>query len=114
MFGAALADGDDQFHLVMKLVALRRVGHVGVVQQQRIGRLHEEERRLAVGVAAHLAGMFGVVASDTKDAPDGKTAATGNGNGYNRRRGDDVVSHSLHLVMDQCRNRSEADRTGRR
>ncbi len=84
---AALADRDDQFHLVVQLRALRRIGHVGVVQQQGVGGLHEEERRLPVRIAAHLPGVFGVVAADTKDTPDRESAAARDGNGVIDRGG---------------------------
>ena len=45
------------------------VGHDGV------RGLHEEERRLAVRVVAHLARVLGVVAADAVDAVDGKPPA---------------------------------------
>jgi hypothetical protein len=37
-----------------------------------IGRLREEERRLAIRVRAHLAGMVAIVTADAVHAPDRK------------------------------------------
>ena len=57
-----------------KFACLRRIGDArrpaGV--DDGVGRLHEEERRLAVRVLAHLAGVGGVVAADAEDAVDGE------------------------------------------
>ena len=74
------ADADDKLHLMVQLLALRRIRHIRVVQQQRVGRLHEEERRLPVRIAAHFPRVLGVVAADAKDTADGKGAAARNRN----------------------------------
>src|SRR6266852_759814 len=68
--GSALPDRHHQLHLVRQLLRERRVGDVAALRHDRVGRLGEEEGRLAVGVAAHLAGVLGVVASHAVDAPD--------------------------------------------
>jgi hypothetical protein len=68
---SALAKGDDQFDLVMKVAGRGRVGRVGAGRYDRVGRFGEEEWRVAV-VAAHLAPVGGVVAADTQNAANGK------------------------------------------
>ncbi|MNO93889.1 hypothetical protein D3C76_854960 [compost metagenome] len=63
----AFADRRDQLDLVVVVSGFRRVGQLqGLAVGHRhhgIGRLAEEERRLAVGVEAHFTGMGGVVAA---------------------------------------------------
>ena len=66
----ALADGDDQLSLVVEVLGLRRIGDGRPVQHHGLGPGGEEEGRLAVRVAAHFAGMGGVVAADAEDAAD--------------------------------------------
>jgi hypothetical protein len=67
----AFADGHDQLQLVVQALADRRVVHLADRafghRQHRIGRLHEEERRLAPAVA-HLDRVFDVVAAHAVDA----------------------------------------------
>jgi hypothetical protein len=65
---------------VMEVAGHRRVRDLAACMHHGIGRLHEEERRFAVGVATHLNGMGRVVSADAKNAPHGKAAAAaGNG-----------------------------------
>ena len=70
MFGAALAERDDQFDLVVQVLGRLRIRNGRAVGHNRIGRLHEEKRRLAIRIMAHLARVFGVVAADAIDAAD--------------------------------------------
>ena len=90
---AAFRDGHDQLHFMVQVLALRRIGHVGVVQQQGIGRFHEEERRFPVRIAAHLPRMFGVVAPDAENPADGECATAGDRDGHNGGRRDDEIGH---------------------
>jgi len=69
----------DQFHFVVQIFAAGRIGHIGIVQQQRVGGLHEEERRLAIRIAAHLTRVLGVVAADAKHAANGERAPPATG-----------------------------------
>ena len=73
--GAAGAQRRDQVDLVMRLPRRRRIGEIRPVRQDRVRGLGAEERRLAVGAAAHLPGMAGVVAADAEDAAHRKGGA---------------------------------------
>ena len=64
--------GGDQLHLVVQIRRAGRVGHVTAARDDGGRRLHEEKRRLAVRVVAHLAGMLGVVAPDAEYPAHGK------------------------------------------
>ena len=73
-----------------------RVGHVGIVDDEGVGRFGEEEGQFAIRVGAHFAGVFGVVAPDAEDAADREGAAAGglcDRDGGDERRGDDVALH---------------------
>ena len=59
-----------------------------------VGRLHEEERRLAAGVA-HLLRVFGIVAADAVDAVHGEFAAAGAGHGDGGGRREDEAHGGL-------------------
>ncbi len=80
-----------QRHAELQLVlVVRGEGRIGDAPDRagrhghdRVGRLHEEERRLAFGVAAHLAGVVGVVAADAVDPAHGEQGAVDRG----KRRG---------------------------
>ena len=82
---AALADRDDELDLVVQVLGQGRVRHAADLalgdRQHRVGRLHEEERRLAAG-EAHLLRVLDVVAADAVDAVDreGLAARAGDGN----------------------------------
>ena len=77
---AGLADRDDELDLVVQVLGQGRIRHPADLalgdRQHRIGRLHEEERRLAAG-EAHLLRMLDVVAADAVDAVDRKGLAGG-------------------------------------
>ncbi|MCY1308609.1 hypothetical protein D9M70_586280 [compost metagenome] len=86
-----LADCRHQFDLVVEIDGLRRVrqlqGLAGGYRHHRVSRLAEEERRLAVRIEPHLAGMGGVVAAYAVDAADGETrVAAGDGQAGGRLR----------------------------
>ena len=75
---------DDLHHEVELVVALRD------------GGLHEEERRLAVRVVAHLDGVLGVVATDAEDAKHGEDSIRiGDRQGHGVREGDRIVHWSI-------------------
>ena len=64
---------DDQLDFVVQVPGQRRVGddEFARAADHGIARLHEEERRLAplsLRVRPHLAGMIGIIASDTINA----------------------------------------------
>jgi hypothetical protein len=91
---AACSDGDDELDLVVVVGGLARIRHGRIARgvDHRIGRLHEEERRLAVGVLAHLTGMRRVVAAHAEDTVDREAlVAAGDAEGVERRNGDGVV-----------------------
>ena len=93
---AALADRDDQLDLVVQVLGQARVRHpAGLAlgdRQHRVGRLHEEERRLAAG-EAHLLRVLDVVAADAVDAVhrEGARRAAGDGNDAAAGAGDDMA-----------------------
>ena len=66
---AALAERHHHLDLVMHVLGGRRIGK-RAVEDQVVRVLLEEERRLAVRVAAHLDRVGGVVAADAIDAVD--------------------------------------------
>src|SRR5438128_1048865 len=69
---ARLADRHDELHFVSEVLARHRITERASVWHDRIGRLVEKERRLAVGVEAHLADMVGIVAAHAINAPYGE------------------------------------------
>src|SRR5829696_5272207 len=80
------------FRRIRKLQGLAR-GH----GEERVSRLHEEKRRLAVRVVAHLARVGGVVAPDAVDPPHRKQiVGPHDGQGRARRLLDDV-EHGARL-----------------
>ena len=78
----------------MEVGGLGRIGHVGAAGQHGIGRLGEEERLLAIGIATHLAGVLGVVATDAEDAAHREEPATSHGNRGDLRLIDDIAGHA--------------------
>src|SRR3546814_21169436 len=84
----------------MEFGRLRRVWDRRTRIDDRIRRLHEEEGRLAVRVAAHLARMGSVVPADAEDAAHGKPpgfAVHGHGRGG---RGRNYKSRHVELLVD--------------
>src|SRR5882724_5798922 len=53
---------NDKLDLVVEVPGLRRVRHAHAIVDDRVGWLEKEERRLAIGIAPHFAGVGGVVA----------------------------------------------------
>ena len=93
----AAADGQHELDLVVHVAGAGRIGEVGRLPRRGdddgVGRLAEEERRLAVGVEAHLARVRSVVSADTVDPAHGKDVG-GGGNGHGDGRGGrDSVAH---------------------
>ncbi|MNT07977.1 hypothetical protein D3C72_1427010 [compost metagenome] len=93
----SLADHGHQLGLVVVVLRLRRIRQVQrgtcLHRDDRVRRLAEEERRLAVGIEAHLARMGGVVAAHAIDAAHGElVVAAGNGDG-NGGGGREDVGH---------------------
>jgi hypothetical protein len=75
---AAALERHHQFHFVMQVLGQRRVRQRRAVARQRVGRLGEEERRLAL-VLAHFLDVLQVIASDAPDPAHGKQlVAAGN------------------------------------
>ena len=87
----AALERHDQLDLVMHVLGQRRIGHRAAVRHDRVGRLGEEERRLA-HVLPHLLDVLDIIAADAPQAADRKQLI-GAGNGENglRRRGNDVA-----------------------
>ena len=97
---SAFADGHDQFDLVMQVLGRLRIGNGRVIGHDRIRRLHEKKRRLAVGVVAHLARVLGVVATDAIDAPDREHVAAFHHRQRGRRADIDYVFHALPFWLE--------------
>ena len=73
-YGDVVAAGfhrDDQFAFVVKVLGEHGVGDLSAVADKGIGRLHEDDRRIAF-VLLHFAHMGEVVLSDAIDPPDGE------------------------------------------
>ncbi|OCB48293.1 hypothetical protein A5721_05110 [Mycobacterium vulneris] len=69
------ASGAQRHHeldLVVERRGQRRVGDDALGNDHRVGRLHEEERRLPVRILAHLARVGRVVAPHAEHPPDRK------------------------------------------
>ena len=66
------AQGDDELDLVVQVIGGDWEGQATAVWNDGGGGLHEEERRLAVGVVAHLDRVLGVVAPDAEDPQHGE------------------------------------------
>ena len=90
----ARTDRHDQFHFVMVVVGLRRIGHVAATRHQRIRRLAEEERRLT-RIAAHLGDMVGIVLADAIDAAHGKHGIAADDRQDNLRGGRKYEVHAI-------------------
>src|SRR5262245_31018889 len=88
---ATLAERDHEFDLEMQVVGQRRIGKGLARQNHVVGILLEEERRLLVGIAAHLDSVGGIVAPDAVDAPDREASL---GSAYRQRR-DGRRSHDI-------------------
>src|SRR5690606_22171441 len=83
---AAGTDRHHQLDLVLQVLRRGRVGRLGRLPgctvDHRVGRLAKEERRPAVGIEAHFAGVRGIVAAHAVDAPHGELARVAvHGNG---------------------------------
>ncbi len=65
---AAFAYRGNEFEFVMHIMGRRRIWKIAARRQQRLTRLEEKERRLAVRVMPHFAGMAGIVASHAEDS----------------------------------------------
>ncbi len=102
--GAARLHGDDQLHLVVQILGRRRIGDLGRIlgvaaDHDGVGRLAEEEGRLAVRIVAHLARMGGIVAADTEDAAHRKqVGGPMDRNADDGRRLDDITHRFLPLA----------------
>jgi hypothetical protein len=102
---ATFAQSDDQFHFMVQIRALRRIGHVAVAQQQSVGGLHEEKRWLPIRIAAHFSRVLGVIAADAKDAADREDTTSGDGDSNDGGRGDDEVGHERRFLSEAERKR---------
>ena len=88
----ALGDRDHHLDLVVDVLRAHRIRHGRAVLHDGIRRLHEEERRLAVGVVPHLARVLGVVAAHAVDAPHRKACVAAlDGQGRGGADVDDVL-----------------------
>src|SRR5690242_5039042 len=68
----ATANRDNKLDLVMEIGGSRRIRHGCPIRHDRIGRLLEEEWRIALVRLLHFTDVFDVVATDAVDAPDWK------------------------------------------
>ena len=68
------------------------VGKIAAAREQRIRVFLEEERRLALGIVAHLDGVVGIIAADAINAMNRETPiAAANGKTRHRRRRNHVL-----------------------
>lgn len=72
---AAFGERHHQFDFMLVVLGLARIRHFAVGRHDGVGRLHEEERRFAVGIVAHFARVSGVVAADAVYATHWKRIA---------------------------------------
>ena len=87
------ADRHDQLDLVVEVLRQRRVGHIGAARHHGIRGLGKEERRLTLGVMAHLAGMLGIVAANAIDAAHRELSASLDRHDDGGRRGKNEIGH---------------------
>jgi hypothetical protein len=82
---------------MMQILGRRRVGQIGARDEDGIGGFGEEKRLLACRIAAHLAGVGGIIAPDTENAPHREQPAALNGHRGLWRRRDDEIGHFFAL-----------------
>src|SRR5258707_13658733 len=66
------ADRYNKLDFVVKIAGFRRVRHGRAAIDDSIRWLRKEERRLAIRILTHLAGVRGIVAANAEDAADRK------------------------------------------
>ena len=69
---AAHGHRDHQFDLMLQIAGARRIRHGFAILQDGAGGLHEEERRVGLGIAAHLHRVLAVILADAIDPPHRK------------------------------------------
>src|SRR5258705_10221560 len=103
---------------MLKIVGSSRIGHLGSGRHDRVRRLHEEERRLAIRVEAHLACVLRIVAANAVNAPNREyfVAAVDRNDGLHRCRNSMTHGYnpqtwaarsSRHKPTFSCKERSE-------
>src|SRR2546430_6339985 len=76
---------NDKRNLVVEAPGLRRVRHAHAIVDDRVGWLEKEERRLAIGIAPHFAGVGGVVAAHAENSTYREACSRSvDSNGWNR------------------------------
>ena len=106
----AASEGCYEFHLKMVIGGAGRIGMVYCIRARddlkRVRRFHEEERRLALGVLPHFAGMGGVVASHAIDAAHREKVLAANngqgGTGWVRDHGQHRLGASSGFALIGC------------
>ena len=94
-----LTDRRDQLDLVLEIAGVRRIGDDRAVADDRITRLLEEERRIALVGFLHLADVRHVIAADAVDAAHRKLAAAGDRQqGRRDCRQDEIVTGHSHAA----------------
>ena len=95
------ADGDHELDLVVQILRPAREGQGAAAGHDGIGRLGEEEGRLAVRIMPHLPRVIGIVAADAPDAPHGEHgvfAGDGDGGAFWRRDDEGHADTSFEAV----------------
>src|SRR6185437_3614321 len=101
---AAAAEGYHQLDLVVQIGGHRGIRDLAGIGYDGVGRLHEEERVLAVRIVAHLARMRRVVAADAIDAANGEGLAALDGHRGDGRDGD-RIGHGRGSLGSRRRSR---------
>src|SRR5690606_7076458 len=103
-----------QLDLVMEILGGAGKRHRRAVFHHGVAGLGEEERRLPVRIAPHLAGVCRIIASDTEDAPDREALfASGDREGGKLPGLDGVTGHETLLWHEVAAAATGITRCGR-
>src|SRR5690606_40832286 len=101
---AALCQRDDELDLMVQIVGAQRERNRLPVRNDRVGGLREKERRLTIGIVAHLASMRCVITTDAINAMHWKARiAAADFDRRLRRWREGVMGHGKIVKGDECR-----------
>ncbi len=90
---------DHQFDLMMQIAGARRIRHGFAILQDRTGGLHEEERRVGLGICAHLFRVRPIILADAIDAPHRKRFGRHRHERDNWRLGEGIIAHGVKPLL---------------